>query len=79
MPFCKYRVSDNCDKHHTKCFSSESSCPEFEPEEKTYADRIRAMSDEKLAEFLCEIRYLNSQPDYNDMIEWLKMKSSPKN
>lgn len=58
---CKHRVMDNCRKDHRPCIFSEKC---FEPEEakpQTNADRIRAMSDKELAEFInhfniCDLR-----------------------
>ena len=56
--FCKHRVMDKCKKDGKICIFSKDC---FEPEEviaPTNADRIRAMSDEELAEqlapFQCE-------------------------
>lgn len=53
MAFCKHRVMDSCKKDNRPCIFSEEC---FEPEEKkvTNADRIRSMTDEELAKFLCE-------------------------
>lgn len=51
MSRCKYRVLDNCSKDHRPCIFSEKC---FEPEVQTKpsnADRIRAMSDDELADF----------------------------
>ena len=51
--FCKHRIMDKCKKDGKPCLFSEDC---FEPEEviaPTNADRIRAMSDEELAELLC--------------------------
>ena len=49
MKFCKHRVMDRCRKKGRPCtFSKE--CFEAEEDRETNADRIRAMSDEELAE-----------------------------
>lgn len=39
---------------------------------KSNADKIRAMSDEELAEFLAETELHGSQGGYKDYLEWLK-------
>ena len=52
MSVCKHRVMDKCKKYDRPCIFN-TDC--FEPEEEkrmTNADRIRAMSDEELADFL---------------------------
>lgn len=52
MAFCKHRIMDKCLKDNRPCIFSDEC---FEPEEikfQTNADRIRAMSDEELADFL---------------------------
>ena len=54
MAHCKHRVMDRCKKSGSPCTFAKHC---FEPEEppiKTNADRIRAMSDEELAEFLSD-------------------------
>ena len=49
MKFCKHRVMDRCRKKGRPCtFSKE--CFEAEEDRETNADRIRAMSDEELAD-----------------------------
>lgn len=55
MDFCKHRVMDKCKKDGRPCIFSKDC---FEPEEKvqTNADRIRAMTDEELAEFLSDFK-----------------------
>lgn len=50
----------------------EKDCEGYEPRIKTNADRIRAMSDEELAEFLAETELHGSQGGYKDYLEWLK-------
>lgn len=50
MDFCKHRIMDKCQKNNRPCIFDDDC---FEPEEikpQTNADRIRAMSDEELAE-----------------------------
>lgn len=57
MAFCKHRIMDKCRKDNRPCIFSDEC---FEPEEiklKTNADRIRSMSDEKLADFLSSIAF----------------------
>ena len=52
MAHCKYRVMDKCKKDGMLC-TFDVNCFEAEGETaKTNADRIRAMSDEELANFL---------------------------
>ena len=56
MSSCKHRVMDRCKKYDRPCIFS-PDC--FEPEEEkhmTNADRIRAMNDEELAEFIKNIK-----------------------
>lgn len=56
MAFCRHRVMDKCKKDGRPCIFSKDC---FEPEEEkvqTNADRIRAMSDEELAEFLSDFK-----------------------
>lgn len=57
MAFCKHRIMDKCLKDNRPCIFSDEC---FEPEEikfQTNADRIRSMSDEKLADFLSSIAF----------------------
>lgn len=83
MKFCKHRVMDRCRKNGRPCtFSKE--CFEAEEVHKTNADRIRAMSDKELAEFLCHFRSDDAatcsgcksehyyRPGHNGMIDWLQ-------
>lgn len=54
MKICKHRVMDRCRKNGQPCtFSKE--CFEAEEVHNTNADRIRAMSDEELGEFISRI------------------------
>lgn len=51
-----------------------------EHKKQTNADRIRSMSDEELAEFLCKVKAdyqwleheFPSEEDYGDWVEWLQ-------
>ena len=58
-----------------------TSCPDFKQKPKTNADRIRAMSDEELANIMagtpiCKERYMDCLKDGCDceqcLLEWLK-------
>lgn len=54
--YCRHRVMDKCRKTGRSCTFGDDC---FEPEEtqgKTNADRIRAMSDEELAQFLSDFQ-----------------------
>ena len=51
---CKYGQNGVCEKLFRPNCPDDSSCFEFEMF--SNADRIRAMSDEELAEFLCHFR-----------------------
>ena len=52
----------------------------FEPKKQTNADRIRSMSDEELAEFLCKVKsdyqWLDhefpSEEECEEWVEWLQ-------
>lgn len=55
MEHCKHRVMDNCKKYGKPCTFEESCFEAEETHKKTNADRIRSMSDEQLAEWLCSI------------------------
>ena len=73
-----------------KCYAkryglfAEKTCPKFvEPKPITNGDRIRAMTDEELAEFitddLCELLNCESPCDGNcdrRMLEWLKQEAT---
>ena len=48
MP-CRHATMDNCDKDNRPCIFSKKC---YEPEPVTNAQRIRAMSDKELAEFI---------------------------
>ena len=61
---CKHREKDNCKKDGRPCIH-DSDC--FEPIPITNADRIRAMSDEELAEFLCGV-YDDGEYEYDKFI-----------
>lgn len=86
MAHCRHRVVDKCKKNGQLC-TFEDHC--FEPEEepiRTNADRIRSMSDERLARFLCDFRSCdssehpcegcNAEPychtGHMGMIDWLR-------
>ncbi len=83
MKFCKHRVMDCCRKNGRPCIFSKE-CFEAEEVHKTNADRIRAMSDKELAEFLCHFRSDDAatcsgcksehycRPGHNGMIDWLQ-------
>ena len=49
MADCKHRVMDNCKKDNRPCIYAKEC---FDPKPMTNGDRIRAMSDEGLAEWL---------------------------
>ena len=81
------RCCHNCHKDALKCETGHmcgENCPEHEP--MTNADRIRSMSDEELAEFICavsdddegakmvECHYFPAYSIY-DILEWLNEKS----
>lgn len=64
MSSCKYRVMDRCKKYNRPCIFS-PDC--FEPEEEkhmTNADRIRAMSDEELANVIARNAYTGACNDF---------------
>ena len=77
---CKHREKDNCKKDGRPCIHN-SDC--FEPIPITNADRIRAMSDEELADWFARIT-LACARDFGvvrceldatfkkDALEWLK-------
>lgn len=89
---CKYETSNGrcglkgCYAYRHKCFT-EDLCKCHEPP--TNADRIRAMSDEELAEFLTDINPTNCQdcafshgwrcqPDRDDYSDFEKCKEGRK-
>lgn len=91
MKICKHRVLDVCRKSGRPCTFSEEC---FDPEagvHKTNADRIRAMSDKELAEFLCHFRSddaatcsgCKAEPycrlGHNGMIDWLQQPAEEVN
>lgn len=81
-PTCA-RDSYTCNVWH-KC---EEDCEGYEPRTQTNADRIRSMSDEELADFLCGVfdddecdgKYICgiTIPDYDEgnILEWLKSEA----
>ena len=75
---CKDR--DLCGDH---CFKEGSDCDKFNQkvlaDKPTHADRLRSMSDEKLAEWLDGLRgcgtcnrYHNKQYPINETLDWLR-------
>lgn len=69
-----------------KCYArryglfAEKTCPNFvEPKPQTNADKIRAMSDEELAEWLADhpvvSMYDGSNPQHKAWLDWLKQKA----
>ena len=78
MSGCVYRTADNqCQKYSDPIRNTMSWCVGNEPCEgrtPSNADRIRAMSDEKLAEFIVKIKYpyRGDGKDYEIAINWLK-------
>lgn len=90
MKICKHRVMDRCRKNGGPCtFSKE--CFEAEEVHETNADRIRSMSDEEMAEFLCHFRSDDAatcsgcksetycRPGHNGMIDWLQQPAKEGN
>ena len=76
MAFCKHRIMDKCLKDNRPCIFGDEC---FEPEEiklKTNSDRIRSMSDEKLADFLSSIAFEGDMLWADSFIEKL-CKSCP--
>ena len=83
---CK-KDAASCDVWH-KCGED---CKEWKAQIQTNADRIRAMSDEELAEFICE--WCNCVPGYcpgvelctpsmgkaNGLVKWLKQPAEVDN
>ena len=80
---CKYGQNGACEKLFRPNCPDSSECYEFELY--TNADRIRAMSDEELAEFLAEEQYrianvvfqaagygLEKQAIYARRLDWLQ-------
>ena len=67
---CK-KDSDKCKVWH----HCGSDCPEHESRIKTNADRIRAMRDEELAEFLAETELHGSQGKYEDYLKLLQSEA----
>lgn len=77
-----------CKKDADKCkvwHHCGSDCPEHESRIKTNADRIRSMSDEELAEFLCDISKCESgycpaydtcmETEHGTMKKWLQSEA----
>ena len=71
----------NCEADKYPCAECDSNVNDlFEEKKQTNADRIRAMSDEELADFLCKVKadYQWAEPDYpredacGDWEEWLQ-------
>lgn len=54
---CK-KDANNCNVWH----NCGSDCPEYEAKATTNADRIRSMTDEELAEFLCKLDTMGTEP-----------------
>lgn len=85
MAICKHRVMDKCKKDGKPCcFSKECFEPE-EPKPMTNGDKIRAMTDEELAEFIHDVSHKCQETcyggcmrckytwcNYVDTEEWLK-------
>ena len=75
---CVYRTKDGeCDLYSEggkfKAFCDPEHCDNIAP---TNADRIRAMTDEELAEFLDLVRGNKTYPIYyTDWLGWLKQES----
>ena len=63
----------NCKQNNscTMCWkTSNKKCPHFV--QKTNADRIRAMSDEELAEWMAECNAYKENADASQWLPWLK-------
>ena len=81
MSECKHRRQDGVclrDLEYVyKGFCVDGPCTEFEPQ--TNADRIRAMTDEELAEFLDDVREECGATHYplgkSSWIDWLKQEA----
>lgn len=72
---CKYRYKSDCEYPCERCVHGCVVKEYYEP--MTNADRIRAMSDEELAEFLCNVYQYSdmqvpSDKEINVMLEWLQ-------
>ena len=76
-PFCRY---ENTEENCRGCFEGSNYKPK-----QTNADRIRAMTDEELAEFLCKQQDVTGcsgcvaidfcHYGHNGMIDWLKREA----
>lgn len=81
---CKYRIKpedvppgicvyDYCSLTGDTIVDLDDSCSSWRAKHPTNADRIRAMTDEKLADFLDNVNYPYS---YEEWLEWLKQEVS---
>ena len=76
---CKNRgMKRRCDLY-TSMSTYAEKCKDFEEKKQTNADRIRNMSDEELAEFLCKVKSdyqwadheFPSDEECGEWVEWL--------
>ena len=79
MSECKHRCKDGvCLKdleYVYKGFCVEAPCTEFEPQ--TNADKLRSMTDEKLAEWLHDIHLISHDIGLSNdwWLDWLKQEA----
>lgn len=68
---CKFNTCGTCFNCYSKNFNMDCfPCEDADP--MTNADRIRAMSDEELAEFLYQVGYDNGWGMKEYALEWLQ-------
>ena len=62
---CPWNTLYGCQKPESEpCILSNMACEKFEPKPQTNADHIRSMTDEELAEFLCDATYKENEQGY---------------
>lgn len=77
---CKNRGKKRICDFYTIVSNYAEKCKDFEEKKQTNADRIRAMSDEELAEFLCKVKSdyqwadheFPSEEECGEWEEWLQ-------
>ena len=68
---CKNRGKKRICDFYTVASNYAEKCKDFEEKKQTNADRIRAMSDEELAEFLANFAWDN-EPGVDETFKWLQ-------
>ena len=70
-------ISTDCRKcaRSDFCYVDDKPCIGYEPKKLTNADRIREMSDDELAKFMCHVDCAFCHIGLNDWLDWLKQEA----